>query len=492
MSLIQCSKLDLMKNAFLPFVIIFAFTPFFLHAQNQTVTLTISFDQWAYEVGWQIKNSSGADAITPVVPGAGNGFPNNQSQAFTYSLAPGNYTLVMIDSYGDGFAPGSFSLTVSGQTLASGSGDYDGNNSNNNNSTSVNFPFSLGSSCSGNANPAATISSSASTVTTGTSFSLSAGASDANGNNTITKVEFYKGATKIGEDLTSPYSYVQTESTAGTYSYTARAIDNCSGQGNSTAVSVTVNTPCGTNVAPSVSISQPANNSTATSGTNLQINASATDSDGSISQVQFYNGTNLLGTSTSSPYSYIYTSIPAGTYTFTAKATDNCGAVTTSSVITVTVSSGGGSSCNPWALNCTTTGDISRTGRVGIGTGNFLSDASYLLYVKGGIRAEKVQLELSSTGGWADYVFAPDYKLMPLKQVAEYLKTYRHLPGMASEAEMKAEGGINVGKIAGQQQAKIEELFLYVIEVNKKVEHLQTELEQLRKENQSLRKQAKK
>jgi outer membrane murein-binding lipoprotein Lpp len=103
-----------------------------------------------------------------------------------------------------------------------------------------------------------------------------------------------------------------------------------------------------------------------------------------------------------------------------------------------------------------------------------------------------VQLELSSTGGWADYVFAPDYKLMPLKQVAEYLKTYRHLPGMASEAEMKAEGGINVGKIAAQQQAKIEELFLYVIEVNKKVEHLQTELEQLRKENQSLRKQVKK
>lgn len=481
-----------MKNAFLPFVIILAFTPFLLLSQNQTVTLTVSFDQWAYETGWKIKNASNADAITPVVPGPGNGFQNNQSQAFNYSLAPGNYTLIMIDSYGDGFVPGGFTLTLDGQTLASGSGDYDGNSTNNNNYTEKNYSFTVGSSCSGNANPTATISSSASTVITGTSFTLSAGASDANGNNTITKVEFYRGATKIGEDFTSPYSLVHSESTAGTYSYTSRAIDNCAGQGNSSAVNVTVNTPCGSNVAPSVSISQPANNATVTTGTNLQINASATDSDGTISQVQFYNGTTLLGTSTTAPYSYTYTSIPTGTYTFTAKATDNCGAVTTSSVVTVTVSTGGGGSCNPWALNCTTTGDIYRMGRVGIGTSNFTSDLTYLLYVKGGIKVEKVQLELSTTGGWADYVFASDYKLMPLKQVAEYLKTYRHLPGMASEAEMQAEGGINVGKIAAQQQAKIEELFLYVIDVNKKLEALQSELEQVKKDNQSLRKQLKK
>ena len=400
----------------------------------------------------------------------------------------------MVDTYGDGLqgtVTGNFTLSYNGQTLASGSGDYDGSTSNSG-LTEVPYPFTIANTCSGNINPTVTLSSSASSITTGGTFTLSATASDANGNTTITKVEFYKGTTKIGEDLTSPYSLVQSEGTAGTFSYTARAIDNCAGQGNSTAVSVTVSPPCGSNVAPTVSISQPANNSTATAGANLQINASATDAGGSVTQVQFFNGTNLLGTSTTAPYSYIYTTIPAGTYTFTARATDNCGAVTTSSVITVTVSrGGGGSTCTPWALNCTTTGDISRTGRVGIGTGNFLSDASYLLYVKGGIRAEKIQLELSSTGNWADYVFAPDYKLMPLKQVAEYLKTYRHLPGMASEAEMKAEGGINVGKIATQQQAKIEELFLYVIEVNKKVEHLQTELEQLRKENQSLRKQAK-
>ena len=471
-----------------------------LSAQT-TVTLVVNFDGFPNEVGWKINNSSGT-AVVLVMPGASNAFPSGQSRTYNYSLAAGSYTFIMLDSYGDGLLGppvGSFSLSDGATVLASGSGDYDGIASNNSGPSTPLTPkeksylFTIGSSCSGNINPTVTVSASSTTITTGGSFTLSATASDANGNNTITKVEFYKGATKIGEDLTSPYSFVQTESTAGTYSYTARAIDNCSGQGNSTAVSVTVNTPCGSNVSPSVSISQPANNSTATAGTNLQINASATDSDGTISQVQFYNGTNLLGTSTTSPYSYIYTTIPAGTYTFTARATDNCGAVTTSTVITVTVSSGGGgSTCNPWALNCTTTGDISRTGRVGIGTGNFLSDASYLLYVKGGIRAEKIQLELSSAGNWADYVFAPDYKLMPLKQVAQYLKTYRHLPGMASEAEMKAEGGINVGKITAQQQAKIEELFLYVIEVNKKVEHLQTELEQLRKENQSLRKQAKK
>lgn len=455
----------------------------------QSVTLTITFDTYVNEVGWKINNSSGT-TLFQVTHGAINGFVAGTTQTFTYTLGAGNYTFYMTDSYGDGLLGqivGNFNLSYNGQTLASGSGDYDGNSSNINVYTETPYPFTIASSCSGNVNPTVTLSANPTTIATGGSFTLSATASDANGTNTITKVEFYKGTTKIGEDLTSPYSLVQSEGSEGTFSYTARAIDNCAGQGNSTAVSVTVSPPCGSNVAPTVSISQPANNSTATAGTNLQISASATDAGGSITQVQFYNGTNLLGTSTTAPYSYIYTSIPAGTYTFTARATDNCGAVTTSSVITVTVSGGGGSSCNPWALNCTTTGDITRTGRVGIGTGNFLSDASYLLYVKGGIRAEKMQLELSSAGGWADYVFAPDYKLMPLKQVAEYLKTNRHLPGMASGTEMEAEGGLDVGKITVKQQEKIEELFLYVIELNKKVEALQSKLETLQAENKALK-----
>jgi len=65
--------------------------------------------------------------------------------------------------------------------------------------------------------------------------------------------------------------------------------------------------------------------------------ASASDSDGSISKVEFYNGSTLIATLTASPYSATFTGVPVGTYTVTAKAYDNQGATTTSAPITASV-----------------------------------------------------------------------------------------------------------------------------------------------------------
>lgn len=98
-------------------------------------------------------------------------------------------------------------------------------------------------------------------------------------------------------------------------------------------------TCCGSTVnkAPTVSITSPANNASFTSPASITINANAADADGSVSKVDFYNGTTLLGSDASSTYSYTWTNVAAGTYTITTKATDNLGAVTTSSAITVTV-----------------------------------------------------------------------------------------------------------------------------------------------------------
>ncbi len=93
----------------------------------------------------------------------------------------------------------------------------------------------------------------------------------------------------------------------------------------------TVNNP------PTVSITSPANGATFTAPANITINASASDTDGTITQVQFYQGTTLLGTDTSSPYSYTWSSVAAGSYNLTAKATDNGGAVTTSASVNITV-----------------------------------------------------------------------------------------------------------------------------------------------------------
>ena len=67
------------------------------------------------------------------------------------------------------------------------------------------------------------------------------------------------------------------------------------------------------------------------------LNATASDSDGTVSKVQFYSGTTLLGTDTTALYAWSYAGVPSGSYTFMAKATDNKGAVTTSTAVHVTV-----------------------------------------------------------------------------------------------------------------------------------------------------------
>jgi beta-glucanase (GH16 family) len=91
------------------------------------------------------------------------------------------------------------------------------------------------------------------------------------------------------------------------------------------------------NAAPSVSITSPTNNSTFAPNASITINATAADADGTVSQVDFYNGTTLIGTDNSSPYSYTWPSVPVGNYVLTAKATDNSGAMTTSSAVNVNV-----------------------------------------------------------------------------------------------------------------------------------------------------------
>ena len=95
------------------------------------------------------------------------------------------------------------------------------------------------------------------------------------------------------------------------------------------------------NVAPTVSITSPTSGATYTAPASITISASASDSDGSIASVAFYQGTTLLSTDTSSPYSYTWSSVAAGTYSLTAVATDDDGATTTSSAVSVTVNASG-------------------------------------------------------------------------------------------------------------------------------------------------------
>jgi|GEM_PF-3429088 len=91
------------------------------------------------------------------------------------------------------------------------------------------------------------------------------------------------------------------------------------------------------NQSPSISITSPANNTSFTEGANIAISANATDIDGTISKVEFFNGTTKLGEDLTSPYGYTWTNVQAGSYSITAKATDNENATSISSAISVVV-----------------------------------------------------------------------------------------------------------------------------------------------------------
>ena len=109
----------------------------------------------------------------------------------------------------------------------------------------------------------------------------------------------------------------------------------------------------GTNQLPTVSITAPTSGSSFTAPASITITANAADADGSITGVSFYQGTTLLGTDNTAPYSYAWSNVNAGSYSLTAIATDNAGATTTSGIVTVSVTtSNSGSNI---ALNKTAT-----------------------------------------------------------------------------------------------------------------------------------------
>ena len=93
-----------------------------------------------------------------------------------------------------------------------------------------------------------------------------------------------------------------------------------------------------TNAAPTVALALPASNTAYTAPASISISAHANDSDGSISKVEFFNGTQKLGEDLTDPYTYTWTNAGAGTYSITAKATDNAGATTSSAQATISVS----------------------------------------------------------------------------------------------------------------------------------------------------------
>ncbi|MCC5939256.1 MAG: hypothetical protein JJU34_18395 [Lunatimonas sp.] len=101
-------------------------------------------------------------------------------------------------------------------------------------------------------------------------------------------------------------------------------------------------------------------------------------------------------------------------------------------------------------------------GNVGIGVPN----PSHRLEVNGTVRAKEVRLEANN---WPDYVFRDEYRLMPLDELRGFISRYGHLPGVPSEAEV-VEHGVQVGYLNTVLLKKIEELTLYTISQEKRLE----------------------
>lgn len=108
------------------------------------------------------------------------------------------------------------------------------------------------------------------------------------------------------------------------------------------------------------------------------------------------------------------------------------------------------------------------------------TSGGYRLLVKGGMITEKIKVAVAGTADWADYVFEPSYKLLSLDKVESFVKENKHLPNVPSAEEM-SKNGLDVMQTSAKLMEKIEELTLYMIEMNKEIKALKEENAKLKK-----------
>ncbi len=116
--------------------------------------------------------------------------------------------------------------------------------------------------------------------------------------------------------------------------------------------------------------------------------------------------------------------------------------------------------------------DLVVKGHVGIGTAD---PGTWKLAVDGDIRAKEVVVET----GWSDFVFEPDYDLPSLKEVEAHIAQKGHLQDIPSADEV-ADKGISLGQMDAKLLQKIEELVLYTLAQEKRIEELEKENESIK------------
>src|SRR6266568_828444 len=269
-------------------------------------------------------------SISITSPAAGAVFNAPATVPITVNATDSDGTVTLVELFGDGALLGAsnsapFSFTWS--NVALGAHTITARATDNQGAQTTSAPVSI----TVNNPPTATLTSPSqgASFLVGSSITLTANASDTDG--TIARVEFYQGTTLIGTATTAPYSVNWSVTAPGTYTLTVKAFDNLGGVGTSAATTITV-------TGPQTSITSPANGASFTAPAAVTLTANVTDDDGgTITQVDFYQGTTLIGTATAAPYTFNWSNVTAGVYTLTAKATDSLGASATSAAVTITV-----------------------------------------------------------------------------------------------------------------------------------------------------------
>lgn len=132
---------------------------------------------------------------------------------------------------------------------------------------------------------------------------------------------------------------------------------------------------------------------------------------------------------------------------------------------------------------------VGNNGTIGIGqfTSQLPADGvaadgeKYKLFVKDGIKTEKLKVDIAANNGWADYVFEKDYKLMSLHDLAKFIDENGHLPEVPTTEEA-IKNGIELKAMNILLLKKVEELTLHLIDQNKELKAQKEEIEVLKKQ----------
>jgi chitodextrinase len=290
----------------------------------------------------------------------------------------------------------------------------------------------------------------------------------------VVNYNIYRNNTLVGSTGNNSTTYNATGLTASTtYSFYVRALDAAGNiSGNSNTINPTTTSGGGGN--DTQPPSAPSNLTSSNVGsTSLTLNWNASTDNVGVTNYNIYRNNNYLASTGNASTTFNVQGLTASTnYSFFVRALDAAGNLSNpSNTINVTTTSGSGGGGTPYTTENANLPTVNwqaqnffAAGVVGIGTN---PNSNFQLSVNGDIRAKEVVVE----SGWSDFVFEKDYILPTLDEVEKFIKENGHLKDIPKAADVQA-NGVGLAEINTLLLQKIEEMTLYIIDLNKRIERL--------------------